>query len=137
MRENFKKSIDLLFKLEGYESDNPHDIGGFTRYGISQKYHPHINVPKLTKEDATQIYLDEYWIPSGCDELGYPFDTVVFIQAVNLGVGKMKSIMEKANGLLDVYMLCLNHYATRPEAQRKVFLTGWCNRLIKLWEAVK
>jgi len=134
MRENREKSITLLFKLEGYESDDKNDLGGFTRYGISQKYHPNVNVPKLTKEQAKQIYLDEYWIPSGCDELDYPMDMCMFIQAVNVGVSRAKKFMDDSDGLLGFFMANLNHYCTRPEIQRKVFLTGWCNRLIKLWE---
>jgi lysozyme family protein len=137
MRENFEKSIDLLFKLEGYESDDPHDLGGFTRYGISQKYNPDIDVSKLTREDAVKIYLGRYWIPADCDELAYPFDVVMFIQSVNMGVSRMKRVMTESHGLLDVFLYCLKHYATRPEAQRKVFLTGWCNRLISLWEAIR
>jgi lysozyme family protein len=136
MRENFQKSIDLLFDIEGYISDDKNDLGGFTRYGISQKYHPDVNVPKLTKEQAIQIYLDEYWVPPGCDELEYPLDMCLFIQAVNVGVKKALSFLDNSKGLLDFFMLNLNHYCTRPEAQRKVFLTGWCNRLIKLWEAI-
>jgi len=136
MREDFDKSINLLFSIEGYISDDKNDLGGFTKYGISQKYHPDVNVPKLTKEQAIQIYLDEYWIPLGCDELGYPFNMVLFIQGVNIGIGRAKKFMDEGNGLLDFLMKCLNHYATRPKVQRDVFLTGWCNRLIKIWEAL-
>jgi len=133
MRQNFEKSIALLFRLEGLESDDKNDLGGFTRYGISQKYHPDVNVPKLTKEQAIQIYLDEYWVPPGCDELDYPMDMCMFIQAVNVGVSRAREFMENSDGLLGFFMANLNHYCTRPEAQRNVFLTGWCNRLIKLW----
>ena len=136
MRQNFEKSIALLFRLEGLESDDKNDLGGFTRYGISQKYHPDINVPKLTKEQAIDIYLKEYWIAMDCDAIEYPFDMALFIQGVNIGGVTAKSYFNKSNGLFDFFMLNLNHYCTRPEAQRKVFLTGWCSRLIKLWEAI-
>ena len=136
MRENRDKSIALLFRLEGLESDDKNDLGGFTRYGISQKYHPDVNVPKLTKEQAKQIYLDEYWIKGGCDELEYPLDMCMFIQGVNIGRVTAKIYLNNSHGLLDFFMECLNHYATRPKAQRDIFLTGWCNRLIKLWEEI-
>lgn len=136
MRENFNKSFDFLMKLEGYISDDKNDIGGYTKYGISQKYHPYVNVPQLTLEQAKKIYLDEYWILAECDELGYPFDMCLFIQSVNLGVSRACKFLGDSNGLLDFFMKNLQHYATRPKVQRDVFLTGWCNRLIKLWEAV-
>lgn len=136
MRENFDKAITLLFDLEGYISDDPNDKGGFTKWGISQKYHPDINVPKLTREEAIEIYRKEYWEKAGCDELTYPLDVCLFIQAVNLGM-IARTYMAQSNGLLDFFMLNLNHYATRTKVQREVFLTGWCNRLIRLWEAIQ
>jgi len=134
MRKDFDKSINLLFEIEGYISDDKNDLGGFTKYGISQKYHPNVNVPKLTKEQAIQIYLDEYWIPAGCDELEYPLDMCLFIQYVN--TKKAKQYFHQSKGLLDFFMLNLKHYTSRPKVQRDVFLTGWCNRLIKIWEAL-
>jgi lysozyme family protein len=136
MRENRDKSIALLFRLEGLESDDKKDKGGFTKYGIAQKYHPDINVPQLTKEQAKDIYLKEYWIPSKCDELEYPLDMCLFIQAVNLGVTRAKMFMSSSKGLLDFFMFNLNYYCTREKEQRDRFLAGWCNRLLKLWEAI-
>jgi lysozyme family protein len=136
MRENFNKAFDLLMELEGYESNDAPDKGGYTKYGISQKYHPNVNVPKLTKDEAKEIYLEQYWIPAGCDTIVDKIDILVFVQAVNLGVNKINAIRSKCNGMLDFYMLNLEHYCTREKIQREVFLTGWCNRLIKLWRAL-
>ena len=135
MRENFDKAFELLMELEGYESNDKDDKGGFTRYGISQKYNPDINVPKLTREKAKDIYLERYWKKLGCDEREYPCDVALFIQGVNIGV-LAKTFMDASNGLLDFFMKCLNHYCTREKAQRDKYLAGWCNRLLKLWEAL-
>jgi hypothetical protein len=134
MRENFEKAITVLFDLEGYVSDDKADKGGYTKYGIAQQYHPNVNVPLLTKDQAIQIYLDEYWIPAGCDTLDYPLDMCLFIQYVNLP--KAKSYLSHSNGLLDFFMYNLQHYVDRPKDQRDRFLTGWCNRLIQLWKAI-
>jgi lysozyme family protein len=136
MRENFNKAFDLLIELEGYQSDDKNDKGGLTRYGIAQKYHPEVDVLKLTKEQAKEIYLKDYWINAGCDEQDYPCDVVLFIQGVNIGVAKAKTFMEQSKGLLDFFMLCLNHYTTRGISYRNLYLAGWCNRLIKLWRAI-
>lgn len=136
MRESFNKAFDLLMELEGYESNDALDKGGFTRYGIAQKYHPNVNVPKLTREQAKEIYLKDYWIKAGCDELEYPTDMVLFIQAVNLGVSRACKFMQESKGLLDFFMLNLQHYATREKAQRDRFLTGWSNRLISIWREI-
>jgi lysozyme family protein len=135
MRSNFDKAITILFDLEGYESDDPNDKGGFTRYGISQINNPDVNVPQLTKELAIKLYLVRYWMPLGCDDLEYPQDVVLFIQGVNVGT-KAKTWMNESKGLCDFFMKCLKHYATRTVEQRKLYLAGWSNRLVKLWEAI-
>lgn len=123
-------------ELEGYISDDANDKGGFTKYGIAQKYHPEVNVPKLTAVQAKEIYLKDYWIPSGCDDMESPKDIVLFIQAVNLGVSRACQFMQESKGLLDFFMLNLQYYSTREKAQRDRFLTGWSNRLISIWRAI-
>jgi lysozyme family protein len=136
MRDNFTRSVNILFELEGYGSNDPLDKGGLTRYGIAQKYHPDIDVSKLTAVKAAEVYLKEYWIPAGCDELEYPTDMVMFIQCVNIGVAKARKYMQESKGLLDFFMLNLQHYSSREKAQRDRFLTGWCNRLISVWRNI-
>jgi hypothetical protein len=135
VRENFDKSVELLFSMEGYESDDPNDKGGYTKYGIAQAFNPGVDYQFLTREGAKQIYLERYWEPLGCDDQGYPLDMILFIQGVNMGE-RVKIFVKDSKGPLDVIMKCLNHYATREKSQRDRYLTGWCNRLIKLWEAL-
>lgn len=136
MRESFTKAVNLLFDLEGYESNDALDKGGLTRYGIAQAYHPEVDVSKLTAAKAAEIYRKEYWDACKCDDLEYQKDVVLFIQAVNLGVSRACKMMQESKGLLDFFMLNLQHYATREKAQRDRFLAGWCMRLVKLWEAL-
>jgi lysozyme family protein len=37
------------------------DSGGFTRYGISAKAYPDLDIELLTREDAIAIYRKDYW----------------------------------------------------------------------------
>lgn len=83
MRSSFDKAFEIIIGLEGKETNDPDDPGGFTRYGIAQKYNPEINVSQLTLDKAKEIYLLKYWIPSGCDSADYPFDICLFDGAVN------------------------------------------------------
>lgn len=53
--------ISQTLRGEGVASDSVVDLGGYTKYGISQKNHPNINVPTLTLEDAIQLWKTEYW----------------------------------------------------------------------------
>jgi len=40
--------------------DHPADPGGLTKYGISQRAYPHIDIRNLTVEGATEIYYKDY-----------------------------------------------------------------------------
>ena len=39
------------------------DAGGETKYGISKRAHPKVNIKALTKDEAIQIYWVKYWLP--------------------------------------------------------------------------
>lgn len=39
------------------------DSGGKTRYGISQKAYPKVDIENLSREDAIEIYQRDYWKP--------------------------------------------------------------------------
>jgi lysozyme family protein len=43
-----------------YHSD-PKDAGGETKWGISKKAHPFLNIKALKYDDAVNIYFNEYW----------------------------------------------------------------------------
>ena len=66
MMKIFDKIIEHVFEIEGGFVDDPKDPGGKTKYGISQKTFPHLEIEKLTKEQAADIYRKHYWDP-------YPF----------------------------------------------------------------
>lgn len=44
-------------EFEGGYVNNPSDIGGETKFGISKKFHPDVDIKNLTKDDAVRIYL--------------------------------------------------------------------------------
>lgn len=68
---SFEKIIEFTLKWEGFLSDDKDDPGGLTKYGISQKHHPALNIPELTLDEAKELYRKEYWEPieSGYDDL--------------------------------------------------------------------
>ena len=85
MRGSYEKGCELTLGLEGKEkyTNDPHDPGGPTKYGISGRYHPGLDIESLTLEQAKEIYLKEYWKPAGCDEAPYPMDVCLFDSQVN------------------------------------------------------
>jgi lysozyme family protein len=51
-----------------YVSD-PHDPGGETKFGISQRVYPQYNIKELTLDLAKLIYLADYWNAPKLDQL--------------------------------------------------------------------
>lgn len=137
MEDDFYRCIDIVFEFEGYISNDPVDLGGLTKYGISQKYHPNIDVMYLTKHDAYKIYRNEYWNVSGCNELRWPLCLVHFDTAVNCGIGVANNLLSLSNGKWDKYLdLRIKHYYKIVENKPKQvrFLDGWLNRVNKIKE---
>lgn len=48
--------ISRLIELEGGYVNDPADPGGETKYGISKRSYPHLDIRNLTVEQATEIY---------------------------------------------------------------------------------
>jgi hypothetical protein len=85
MRSSYDIGVKLTLNLEGNDkyTNDPYDPGGETKYGISKRYNPDIDVKNLTLEQAKKIYLEKYWIPAGCDDVPFPMDICLFDSQVN------------------------------------------------------
>lgn len=84
----FDKAFDWVLAVEGPESNDPRDPGRLTRFGIAQRYHPDVDVSRLTVEQAKAIYRQEYWDRARCAEFPHPIGIALFDAAVNQGVTK-------------------------------------------------
>lgn len=106
MRENFDKSLQLMLKHEGGFVNHERDPGGMTNLGVTKKVYEEwlgyeVNkqdMMKLTPEDVAPIYLNNYWIKAGCDELPSGLDYVTFDWAVNSGVSRSSKGVQKCCG---------------------------------------
>lgn len=54
---------------DGGLTNDPDDPGGITKWGISQIHNPDIDVAKLTRGQAVELYYKRYWKPYELDEL--------------------------------------------------------------------
>ena len=70
------------------------DTGGLTRWGISSKAHPGVDIEHLTRKDAERIYRESYWEPIHGDSLPPMLAFAVFDAAVNMGVSKSVTILQ-------------------------------------------
>lgn len=85
-REMFDRAIEVVLEHEGEAlSDHPDDYGGPTKFGISQRWNPGIDVRSLTRDQAIEIYWERYWQGRGYERLPGPVAIKVFDLAVNLG----------------------------------------------------
>jgi len=136
MKENWQQAFDLVIKFEGDLSNDSADPGGLTRWGISQRAYPTLNIRTLTIAEAMGIYKKDYWDACGCDDIEYPLDIIIFDSAVNCGVGTAQKIQAKATSWQDYLFMRIKYYAdiAGARANFQKFLRGWVNRTILLWE---
>ena len=82
----------------GYTND-PDDPGGETKWGISKKAHPDLDIKSLTKEQAQVIYYIEYWLPIDIDGISDEIKMMLCDMGVNCGVATAKKYLQKAVGV--------------------------------------
>lgn len=112
-----------------------YDTGGETKYGISKKWNPDIDVKNLTKEQAAQILKERYWDKNNIDSLPENMRLVAFDAVVNQGPRAMEWVKE-ANGdpekLLELRRADYARLAKEDPATYGKYAKGWENRLKKL-----
>ena len=59
---DFQKAIPKLLVLEGGYVNNLDDRGGETKFGITKRTYPNLDIPNLKIEDAIEIYKRDFWI---------------------------------------------------------------------------
>jgi len=92
----FTQCLQFVLTHEGGGRVN-RDSGGVTKWGISQRAYPELDIVSLTLEDVTEIYFRDYFSPN----LSCPIDLLYFDSAVNCGkVRAGKWLQASINGYL-------------------------------------
>jgi lysozyme family protein len=95
--------FERLIQSEGGYVNDPKDRGGETKFGISKRAFPELDIKNLTKEAASDIYSERYWMPVfkilGLREDLLPTAYVLFDFAVNSGVGAATKGLQRALGV--------------------------------------
>lgn len=94
----FPVAIKFTRGHEGGTNYHVHDRGRLTKFGISQKQYPYLDIENLTWEQAKDIYYNNYWKTCRCDELPGPVAVVMFDTAVNCGVHSASVWLQKVIG---------------------------------------
>jgi lysozyme family protein len=149
----FDECVKIILAHEGGDkiTRDPYDKGGLTKWGISQRAHPDLDIENLTEEQAKQIYKKEYWDFAKCDRLPDYCRLIVFDCAVNQGVARAALFLQRACGTtvdgaigpktmaamaatnpsLFLYLFAMRRheaYASHPQFSR--YGKGWTARLL-------
>ena len=92
----FYQEIKKVIDREGGYVNDPDDPGGETKYGISKKAYPNVDIENLTVDDAVELYKDDYWLPAKVERLPDKLQGQYFDMVVNQGIAKSSKILQRA-----------------------------------------
>jgi lysozyme family protein len=130
---DFDTAFSRLIGNEGGYVNNPHDPGGETKYGISKRSYPDVDIAGLTVEGAKAIYRRDFWDPLGDTDAAIKFQ--VFDFAVNAGMSTAIRKLQSAIGVADdghwgprsaskLASMYVSDVLMRFAAERLVFYSG-------------
>jgi len=92
----FIRAAEALLDHEGGYSNNAADPGGETKFGISRREYPHLNIKSLTREQAIEIYYRDWWRRFHFSELPETAGAKLFDLAVNMGPANAVRCLQRA-----------------------------------------
>ncbi len=92
----FLTAMNALLSDEGGYVNNPSDPGGETKFGISKRSYPHLDISTLTRDAAIAIYFRDFWDRYRFAELPDPIAIKIFNLSVNLGPAPAFQILQRA-----------------------------------------
>ena len=96
-RERFDRLIGFVLNHEGGYVNDPTDPGGETKYGISKRSYPEVDIKNLTVEQARDIYFADWWLPLRCPEIKDDRVAQKYLDTcVNVGKSPGTKILQKA-----------------------------------------
>lgn len=97
--DRFARAIERVLAHEGGFVDNPDDPGGKTRWGISQRTYPHLDIATLTRDQAIALYRRDAWTPIRGDALPEAVAFQILDAAVNHGVLRAVGWLQQVLGV--------------------------------------
>lgn len=153
---NFDKAFQIVIGHEGSYVDHPNDPGGETKYGISKRSYPNVDIKNLTLDQAKAIYLKDFWNRLKCDEIPDIVRYPLFDAAVNSGVSQavkwlQEAVNSKPDGIIGPNTLLAVKFQDSQVVTRKMigkrltFMTrlntwptfgrGWAARIANILES--
>ena len=96
MLTHFDEIIEKVLEHEGGYVNDPNDLGGETNFGITKRFYPDIDIKNLTKEEAKQIYYDDYWLKNKVNKMPPELKHIYFDMCINMGKRTAVRILQMA-----------------------------------------
>ena len=98
-------SFDTAFRFtighEGGYVNDVRDPGGETKFGISKRSYPNLDIKSLTLDQAQAIYKRDYWQQASCDRMPPVVAVAVFDAAVHHGPKTAVKLLQRALKVAD------------------------------------
>ena len=156
---DFTAAIVKTLAHEGGDTltNDAHDHGGTTKFGISQKAYPQLDIANLSEDQAKDIYRRDYWNRIHGDDIRSQIVAeTIFDACVNMGVAggsrlaQKTLVIEPADGIIGRQSLAainaanedlfiakfalakIQRYAEicQADSSQKKYLLGWLNRTL-------
>ncbi|OZI20494.1 hypothetical protein CAL26_23660 [Bordetella genomosp. 9] len=96
---DFRTAIERVLGHEGGYVNDPRDPGGETKWGISKRSYPHLDIKNLSRDQAIEIYERDFWLKIHADEL---YDGIAYQgldYAINSGIRQAILGLQQALGV--------------------------------------
>ena len=92
----FNEIIEVVLEHEGGYVNDPKDLGGETKYGITKRFYPDVDIKNLTVEQAKEIYRKDYWDKNRVESLPQNLWHIFFDMCVNMGRRTAVKVLQRA-----------------------------------------
>jgi lysozyme family protein len=98
---NFNLAFDRIIGHEAGYVNDPNDPGGETKWGISKRSYPNLDIKNLTRDEAKKIYYYDFWMKINGEKLpdGVSYQLLDF--AINSGIVTAIRYFQRALGVAD------------------------------------
>ena len=95
--EKFLKAVEMVLAHEGGYVHDLEDLGGETKFGISKRSYPNLDIEHLSRDQAIEIYYKDFWEKySYCELRDDALAAKVFDFSVNMGPGAAHTHLQLA-----------------------------------------
>ncbi len=105
----FNRLVEKLIVLEGGYVNNHADAGGETKYGISKRSYPNVDIKNLSTQQAADIYYDDFWVKNNLDRIeDYDLAWAIFKAVVVTNSFRVISILQAENNAINLKQLAID-----------------------------